>query len=458
MSGWTLTLKRQPALRVDARSLQPSALAALAKGDIERLTLAQGRDPVPLAEWFDVSPIEGDALVIEGDLSRFDRLGWCMNGGELQLRGNVGAYVGAGMLAGRVAVHGHAADLAGCAMRGGRLEVSGNVGDLAASALPGEMDGMRGGTLVVRGNAGVRLADRMRRGSVVVFGHVGDLLAARMVAGTVAIGGACGAHAAWGMRRGSIVFAGPAPVIAPTFVPVESNADVFWRLLATDLQAHGGVFEGLAMRRVTRHAGDLAVLGKANCCCRPDSRSVSFPTSKRRPMSKDYVSMRRSTVLARDGQFTDAMPEILIGRTDGPVGQAFANMMAQSKGHRDVRDPRLQPAGAAGDDRGAEGDAEGRGQHRPVRRRRAVATADAVIDCVIDGTIPRTIANELCIISLVWIDPRCAKDPNLDKRDMYRTNHEATKLAIKRALNDEPSIEELIANRKTIKHDMDDWS
>ena len=40
-----------------------------------------------------------------------------------------------------------------------------------------------------------------------------------------------------------------------------------------------------------------------------------------------------ATVLAAEGQCTDAMPEILIGRKDGPVGQAFANMMAQTKGH-----------------------------------------------------------------------------------------------------------------------------
>ena len=58
----------------------------------------------------------------------------------------------------------------------------------------------------------------------------------------------------------------------------------------------------------------------------------------------------------------------------------------------------------------------------------------------------------------MWIDPRCATDPNLDKKDMYRTNYEATKLAIKRALNNEPTIDELIANRHTIKHDYDDWS
>jgi formaldehyde-activating enzyme len=86
------------------------------------------------------------------------------------------------------------------------------------------------------------------------------------------------------------------------------------------------------------------------------------------------------------------------------------------------------------------------------------ATADAVVDCLIEGIIPKALADELCIVSLVWIDPRCAKDPNLDKKDMYRTNYEATKLAIKRALANEPSVDELIANRRKIKHDMDDWS
>ena len=41
---------------------------------------------------------------------------------------------------------------------------------------------------------------------------------------------------------------------------------------------------------------------------------------------------------------------------------------------------------------------------------------------------------------------------------MYKNNYDATKLAIKRALNDEPSIDELIKNRRTIKHCMWDES
>ncbi len=166
-----------------------------------------------------------------------------------------------------------------------------------------------------------------------------------------------------------------------------------------------------------------------------------------------------ATVFAREGQFTDAMPEILIGRIDGPVGQAFANMMAQSKGHTamfairacnqlvrpaTIVVPKVTLKNFANIDLFG-GVVQG-------------ATADAVLDCLIEGTIPKDLANALCIISLVWIDPRCATDPNLDKKDMYRTNYEATKLAIKRALNNEPSVEELIANRHKIRHDMDDWS
>jgi formylmethanofuran dehydrogenase subunit C len=102
----------------------------------------------------------------------------------------------------------------------------------------------------------------MRRGNVVVFGDAGDFMASRLVAGTIALAGRCGAYPAWGMRRGSIVFAGAAPRIAPSFVPVASNADVFWQLLARDLARFGGAFADLASRRVVRHAGDLAVLGK----------------------------------------------------------------------------------------------------------------------------------------------------------------------------------------------------
>ena len=262
MSGHRLTLKSQPALRVDATALQPAALAALSAAEVERLVLPHGRDGVAVGELFTVAAGADDTLVLDGDLSRFDRIGCTLASGDVRVHGSVGAYAGAGMTGGTLRIDGSAGDLTACEMRGGRLEIAGHTGDLAASALPGSMDGMRGGTLIVRGNAGARLADRMRRGTVVVFGDAGDFAASRMVAGTLALGGRTGKHVGYGMRRGSIVFAGAAPVLAPTFVPVHSNADVFWQLLARDLATFGGPFAGLAQRRVERHAGDIAALGK----------------------------------------------------------------------------------------------------------------------------------------------------------------------------------------------------
>ena len=256
-----LSLRQAPDLRLDLRGLQPGLREVAA---IERLPLAQGRQFVALAEFFSVAAVDDgqDGLLLEGDLSRCDRLGWQMDGGRIQVEGAIGDYAGAGMRAGELRIHGNAGALAACEMAGGSLVIDGNVGDFAASTLPGSMDGMRGGTLVVRGHAGARFGDRMRRGTVLVFGNTGDFLASRMVAGTIAVGGGCGAHAAYGMRRGTLVFAGSAPEPAPTFVPAGAEAPVFWQLLARDLARHGGVFAGLAACRITRHLGDVAAGGK----------------------------------------------------------------------------------------------------------------------------------------------------------------------------------------------------
>lgn len=263
MSGWRFTLTQAPALRVDLRGITPMALAGLTCGEVERLRVGCGNATPALAEFFRVEPDAGGALVFDGDLARFDRVGWQMAGGTMRVNGNVGHYAGAGMSAGEIFVTGDAGLLAACEMAGGTLAIDGDADDFAASTLPGSMDGMRGGTLIVMGRAGDRFGDRMRRGTAIVFGDVGDFLGSRMVAGTIAVGGCAGDHAGYGMQRGSVVFAGPPPAqIAATFVPALAAADVFWQLLARDLARHGGPFAGLADRRIERHLGDLAVGGK----------------------------------------------------------------------------------------------------------------------------------------------------------------------------------------------------
>jgi formylmethanofuran dehydrogenase subunit C len=252
-----LRLRAAPALRVDLRGVTPSAA-------LEQLMVTHGNQTLALAELFDITQGDGpaDALVLEGDLSRFDRIGWQMASGSIVVDGHAGDYLGGAMTGGTITVRGHAGDLAACEMTGGTLTVEGSVGDFAASTLPGSMDGMRGGTFIVKGDAGARFADRMRRGSALVFGNVGDFLASRMVAGTVAIGGAAGAHVGYGMRRGSVVLAGSAPEVSPTFVPALVDAAVFWQLLSRDLARHGGPFATLPSRHITRQLGDVGAGGK----------------------------------------------------------------------------------------------------------------------------------------------------------------------------------------------------
>jgi formaldehyde-activating enzyme len=220
----------------------------------------------------------------------------------------------------------------------------------------------------------------------------------------------------------------------------------------------------MAPRRTRQCAPDLvsAAPGILFAFSRPFDQQPGFSHRPTRSTSMNTDLTFRAgeaTVFATEGQVTDAMPEILIGRVDGPVGQAFANMMAQSKGHtamfviracnQMVRPATIMVPKVTLRDMTTIDLFGGVVQS---------ATADAVVDCLIEGILPKDQANELCIISLVWIDPRCASDANLDKKDMYRTNYEATKLAISRAMNNEPSVETLIANRHKIKHDMDDWS
>lgn len=170
-------------------------------------------------------------------------------------------------------------------------------------------------------------------------------------------------------------------------------------------------------------------------------------------MSEIWFKVGEATVFAAEGQYTDAMPEVLIGSTRGPAGQAFASMMGQVQGHTRmfvVRDCNqlVRPATMMTTKATIQsleyvdllgGVVQG-------------AIGDAIVDCLAEGIIPRDVVDDICMIVMVWLDPRCADHAELDKADLYRTNYEATKIAISRALTGQPTVDELIANRKTVKH------
>ncbi len=164
-----------------------------------------------------------------------------------------------------------------------------------------------------------------------------------------------------------------------------------------------------------------------------------------------------ATVFCTTGDATDAMPEILIGSTKGPAGHAFANMMGQTAGHTRMFAIRacnqmVRPATMMVSKSTIKNNAYVNLLGGPVQS----AVADAVVDCVSEGIIPKEIVDDICIVAMIWIAPECANNPDLNRKEIYRTNYEGMKLAIQRAMTGSPSIDELIANRHTIVHEMYD--
>jgi 5,6,7,8-tetrahydromethanopterin hydro-lyase len=126
-------------------------------------------------------------------------------------------------------------------------------------------------------------------------------------------------------------------------------------------------------------------------------------------MTDIWFRTGEATVLAAEGQVTDAMPEVVIGSVRGPVGQAFASMMGQVKGHtrmfvvRDLNQA-VRPATMMTTKVTIKNMAYAELLGGVVQ----AAMGDAIVDCLIEDILPKDQADELCMIITVWLDPRCA--------------------------------------------------
>jgi hypothetical protein len=160
-------------LRVDAALLSPGRFAGLPPAAAARERLPTPAGDLALGDLFTVAATDGpdDALWLEGDLTRFLRLGAGMRRGSITVRGDVGARAGSGMTGGRLAIDGDAGERAGEGLRGGILLISGAAGDHAGAPLPGRAEGQAGGVLIVRGRAGAGAGFRMRRGLMALGGR-----------------------------------------------------------------------------------------------------------------------------------------------------------------------------------------------------------------------------------------------------------------------------------------------
>lgn len=141
--------------------------------------------------------------------------------------------------------------------------------------------------------------------------------------------------------------------------------------------------------------------------------------------------------------------DLLIGTKSGPVGAAFASALAtQSAGHSNllaVLTPNVlaKPATVLITKVTIKGMKQAVQMFGPAQ----YAVAKAVADSVADGTIPKAEAEDLVIVCGVFIHPAAE-----DNAKILKFNYEATKLSIQRAMKNLPSVDEITAQKDTVKH------
>jgi 4-hydroxy-tetrahydrodipicolinate synthase len=141
--------------------------------------------------------------------------------------------------------------------------------------------------------------------------------------------------------------------------------------------------------------------------------------------------------------------ELMIGTKNGPVGEAFAKAKASpSPGHESlvaIIEPNLAvkpvtlvvPTVTL----------KGMRQASLVYGSAQSAVSKAVLDTVEEGFIPKASVDDLLIIANVFVHPAA-----VDRKRVYINNYKAMRHALRKAVENRPSIEELLQNKERAKH------
>lgn len=141
--------------------------------------------------------------------------------------------------------------------------------------------------------------------------------------------------------------------------------------------------------------------------------------------------------------------DLIIGSKNGPIGTSFANAISNpSVGHGGllacIRPNLLSKPKALIVPKVTVGKLE---EANKIFGPAQSAVAKAIADTVEEGLIPLNKLDEWLIIASVFIHPEAD-----DYRKIYQYNYGATKLAIKRALDDYPPIEKVFYDKDRAKH------
>lgn len=272
MKPLTLTVKNIPAQRIDMSPLVYQQLVGKKAVDIGKITLQCGKSLIRVDELFNLNGEDVSHIIIKNSHDKLDYIGKNMDGGQIIVEGNTGAYLAMGMRAGTLHVSGNAGIYTACEMNNGLLEIEGNTGDFLGGALPGNRKGMRGGTVLVKGNAGNRVGDRMRRGTLLIEGNTGNYCGSRMIAGTIAVMGTTGKYIGYNMRRGTLLF-WQQPDIPPTFNDCGLHILTFLPILFASFRQLNSKFSDPVntFNRARRYGGDISEIARGEILVKSSS-------------------------------------------------------------------------------------------------------------------------------------------------------------------------------------------
>lgn len=171
-------------------------------------------------------------------------------------------------------------------------------------------------------------------------------------------------------------------------------------------------------------------------------------------MSDRIILKTGEALVEREPSYLCAEPEVVIGELDGPVGHALANLIGdQVKGHSRVfailnSDMQVKPATVMV----SKVTVKSAKYTNILMGTVQAAIANGVLDAVREGIIPKSKVNDLGIIYSVWLDPAVLEQETVDHQSLFEVHREATLKVIRKALADEPTIDELLENQYSTTH------
>ncbi|NHJ05789.1 MAG: formylmethanofuran dehydrogenase subunit C [Candidatus Heimdallarchaeota archaeon] len=214
----------KPLIPIEAEVISPDIFAAKELEEIKQLSIWRGNKEIPLGEVLDIK-FEGEKednpknieIILNGDFSRFKRIGQYMTAGSIVVNGSIGMHLGFKMSGGKILIKGNADDFAGANMEGGEIHIHGNAGHYLGGSIRGEWRGMSKGKIIVEGNVGNECGVWMRNGLIEILGNTNIFLGMHLHRGTIITHGDVAERAGAEMTGGTIVILGKVKDLLPSF-------------------------------------------------------------------------------------------------------------------------------------------------------------------------------------------------------------------------------------------------